>query len=133
MFSLEIEDQLPEMVGDRERIEQVVVNIISNALKYTPSGGQVRVTVGKEEQDKVFVKVKDNGIGIPQEDIPRLFERFLQGWTKHALVSGAARGLVSRLQKRLSSITKGKLSVESELDHGTTVTITLPTNLPLPE
>jgi len=131
-FSLEIEDKLPEMVGDRERIEQVVVNIISNALKYTPAGGKVGVTVAKKEQDQVFIRVEDNGIGIPKEDIPRLFERFYRVDKARSRERGGT-GLGLAIAKEIVDYHKGQIEVESELDRGTTVTITLPTNLPLPE
>ena len=61
--------------GDRSRIEQVVMNILSNAIKYTPDGGQIDVTTGLRG-DRVWVRVRDTGIGIPEKDLPRLFERF---------------------------------------------------------
>lgn len=76
MILVETEPNLPPMVGDRERIEQVVVNILSNAVKYTPSGGRIRLTAQRAGANHVRVTVEDNGVGIPADDVPRLFERF---------------------------------------------------------
>ncbi len=131
-FTLRLEDDLPEMVGDRERIEQVLINIISNALKYTPPGGEVRVTAGSKGENQVYVSVEDNGIGIPKEDIPRLFERFYRVDKARSRERGGT-GLGLAIAKEIVEYHKGQIMVESELDRGTTVTITLPTNLPLPE
>ena len=67
------------MVGDRERIEQVVVNILSNAVKYTPSGGRIRLTAQRAGANHVRITVEDNGVGIPQNKLSEIFERFSQG------------------------------------------------------
>ncbi|MCX7614275.1 MAG: cell wall metabolism sensor histidine kinase WalK, partial [Clostridiales bacterium] len=113
-------------------IEQVVVNIISNSLKYTPPGGQVKVSVGNKGQDQIYIKVEDNGIGIPKEDIPRLFERFYRVDKARSREKGGT-GLGLAIAKEIVEYHKGQIVVESELDHGSTFAITLPTNLPLPE
>lgn len=74
-MTLTEEDDIPDVNGDRERIEQVVTNIVSNAVKYTPDGGKIEIHVGKSGKN-VYVRVSDNGIGIPEKDLPRLFDRF---------------------------------------------------------
>ena len=61
--------------GDQERIEQVIMNIVSNSIKYTADGGIISMTAGTTGK-YVYVKVSDNGVGIPEKDLPRLFERF---------------------------------------------------------
>ncbi|MDP4109608.1 MAG: ATP-binding protein [Bacillota bacterium] len=132
IFTLDFQDNLPDMVGDRERIEQVIVNIISNALKYTPVGGTVAVSAGSLKENKVFLKVKDNGIGIPKEDIPRLFERFYRVDKARSRERGGT-GLGLAIAKEIVEYHKGRIVIESELDRGTEVTVTLPTNLPLPQ
>ncbi|MDO5142610.1 MAG: ATP-binding protein, partial [Eubacteriales bacterium] len=73
---VEVPDDLPAIVGDRERIEQVVVNILSNAVKYTPPGGHIRLAAGAIAGRRVRITVEDDGVGIPAADVPRLFERF---------------------------------------------------------
>ena len=72
---LEIEENLPNIIGDRERILQVMMNVVSNAIKYTPDGGSIRISAGRL-RERVWMEVEDNGIGIPAADRPRIFERF---------------------------------------------------------
>ena len=72
---LRLEPDLPTIVADRERVLQVMMNIVSNSIKYTPNGGHILVSAGREG-DRVWMQVDDDGIGIPAKDRPRIFERF---------------------------------------------------------
>ena len=74
-LELSLEPGLPEVLADRERIMQVMMNIVSNSIKYTPDGGQIQISAGCSG-DRVWMQVDDNGIGIPSADRPRIFERF---------------------------------------------------------
>ena len=74
-FSVNIKNELPEIYGDKARIEQVLINMISNAFKYTRDGGVISIVAGRRD-DIVWVSVRDNGIGIPEEDVPKVFDRF---------------------------------------------------------
>ena len=74
-MKLRMEPGLPQVRADRERIMQVMMNIVSNSIKYTPDGGQIRISAG-QNGGRVWMQVDDNGIGIPAEDRPRIFERF---------------------------------------------------------
>jgi two-component system phosphate regulon sensor histidine kinase PhoR len=74
-FKVEIADELPAVYMVREQIKQVLINLIDNAIKYTPEGGEIKINV-EEEGDKVYFSVKDSGIGIPKADQERIFERF---------------------------------------------------------
>ena len=74
-MKLRLEPDLPAIVADRERVLQVMMNIVSNSIKYTPNGGHILISAGREG-DKVWMQVDDDGIGIPQKDRPRIFERF---------------------------------------------------------
>ena len=74
-MKLRLEPGLPTIVADRERVLQVMMNIVSNSIKYTPNGGHILVSAGREG-DRVWMQVDDDGIGIPQKDRPRIFERF---------------------------------------------------------
>lgn len=124
-FSLEFLGDVPDMFGDRERIEQVVVNILSNAVKYTPDGGEIHISAGASDDHTVFIKVSDNGIGIPEEDIPRLFERFYRVDKARSRERGGT-GLGLAIAKEIVEYHRGTISVESRVDAGTTVTIRLP-------
>ncbi|MBR7142578.1 MAG: HAMP domain-containing protein [Clostridia bacterium] len=122
---------LPEkidMVGDRERIEQVAVNILSNAIKYTPEGGQIRLS-GLLENGHAVIVVKDNGIGIAQEDIPRLFERFYRVDKSRASESGGT-GLGLAIAQEIVAAHHGDIRVQSELGQGTEIRVYLPLQLP---
>ncbi len=122
--NLELEWRLPPIRGDRSRIEQVLMNILSNAIKYTPDGGQINVYSGHTD-DNVWVKVQDTGIGIPKEDMPRLFDRFYRVDKARSRESGGT-GLGLSIAKEIVTRHGGEILVDSELGKGTTVTVVLP-------
>ena len=117
-------ENLPDVNGDRERIEQVVMNIVSNAIKYTPDGGKIDITVGQSGKN-VFVRVSDNGIGIPEKDLPRLFERFYRVDKARSRESGGT-GLGLSIAKEILNQLKGDIRIESVYGEGTDAIITLP-------
>ncbi len=110
--------------GDKDRLEQVVINIVSNAIKYTPEGGKVQVVCGTGFAE-AFVRVIDNGIGIPKKDLPRVFERFYRVDKARSRESGGT-GLGLAIAKELVELHGGKINIESRENKGTEVTITLP-------
>jgi signal transduction histidine kinase len=120
----EIEPDLPWLVADRRRIKQVLINLVSNALKFTPPGGQVAVVCRRTPQG-LALAVSDSGIGIAPEDIPKVLERFGQvdspQQRKH---TGTGLGLP--LSRELAQLHGGDLTLESAVNVGTTVTVTLP-------
>ena len=81
---------LPQIRADRERIIQVMMNIVSNSIKYTPDGGEIHISAGRSG-DRVWMQVDDNGIGIPAEDRPRIFERFYRVDKARSRQSGGHR------------------------------------------
>ena len=125
---VEAPDDLPQIVGDRERIEQVVVNILSNAVKYTPSGGHIRLAACALAGNRVRITVEDDGVGIPAADVPRLFERFYRVDKARSRAAGGT-GLGLAIAKEIVEQHEGKIALASEYGKGTTVTITLPTDL----
>ncbi len=124
-LTVAVPEGLPEVNGDRERIEQVLMNVISNAIKYTPDGGHIRVRAGARGQ-KVWACVEDNGIGIPEKDLPQLFERFYRVDKARSRESGGT-GLGLSIAREILNQHKGDIRIESVYGEGTTVTVTLPT------
>lgn len=109
--------------GDQFRLKQVFINLINNAILYTPNQGKITVTA-EDQHDSVIVKVKDTGIGIEKQEIPRVFERFYRVDKARTRNSGGT-GLGLAIVKHLIEVHKGTISVESEIGKGTAFTITL--------
>jgi two-component system sensor histidine kinase VicK len=110
--------------GDRDKMERVVTNIVSNAVKYTPEGGRIKVVCGAKYAE-AYITVEDNGIGIPKADLPRIFERFYRVDKARSRESGGT-GLGLAIAKELCEMHGGKIKIDSEEKKGTKVTITLP-------
>ncbi|MBN8191746.1 PAS domain-containing protein [Bacillus sp. NTK074B] len=108
---------------DSYRLKQVFINLISNAIVYTPKGGDVWITL-EEDQGKVYVRVKDNGMGISPEELPRIFERFYRVDKARSRNSGGT-GLGLAIVKHIIEAHEGDIKVESELNQGTTFTVSL--------
>lgn len=123
-MTLTCEGDIPDVNGDRERIEQVITNIVSNAVKYTPDGGKIDMLVGTSGKN-VFVRVADNGIGIPEKDLPRLFDRFYRVDKARSRESGGT-GLGLSIAQEILNQHKGSIEISSEYGKGTSVLITIP-------
>ena len=123
-MTLHSEGQIPDVNGDRERIEQVITNIVSNAVKYTPDGGKIEIHVGKTGKN-AYVRVSDNGIGIPEKDLPRLFDRFYRVDKARSRESGGT-GLGLSIAQEILKQHKGNIRIDSVYGEGTDVRITLP-------
>lgn len=110
--------------ADKDKISQVMVNLLSNALKYTPEGGRVEVKV-KGAEDITEISVKDTGNGIPEEDLPYIFERFYRAdKSRNRLTGGAGIGLT--ITKAIVEAHKGKIQVQSKVNEGTEFIVLLP-------
>ncbi len=116
--------EIPDFYGDRDKIEQVLYNVISNAIKYTPNGGKINIRAGKFYGD-FFVEVKDNGIGIPEQDLDRIFERFYRVDKARSRELGGT-GLGLSISKSIIDAHGGTIKVESKVGVGTKVIIFLP-------
>jgi two-component system phosphate regulon sensor histidine kinase PhoR len=113
-------------LADRDRLEQVLLNLLENSLMYTPSGGQVEVGV-QESGDMVVVSVEDNGIGIPPDDLPRIFERFYRvDRARSRKLGGTGLGLA--IVKHIVDAHGGRVWVESAVGKGSTFYFTVKKN-----
>ena len=117
-----VEEELPELAGDRRLLAQLLDNLVSNAVKFTPAGGSV--TVGASgDGEEVVIDVVDTGPGIPADEVPRLFDRFFRASTA-ADVPGTGLGLA--IAKVIVEAHGGSIGVESELGVGSTFRFVLP-------
>jgi len=116
---------LPLVLADRDRLSQILINLVDNAVKYTPKGGHVTVDGRATEEGFIEVAVRDTGVGIPKADLPRLTERFYRVDKARSRDLGGT-GLGLAIVKHLVLAHGGELDIESELWKGTTVRFTLP-------
>ncbi len=120
---LDVPTQLPDIVADRERILQVMMNIVSNSIKYTPDGGHITISAG-QTGSRVWMMVDDDGIGIPEEDRPRIFERFYRVDKARSRQSGGT-GLGLSIAKEIMDRHKGALELLDKEGPGLAVRLEL--------
>ncbi|MBI4634200.1 MAG: PAS domain-containing protein [Deltaproteobacteria bacterium] len=122
------DDSLHPIRGDRDRVFQVLLNILDNAVKFTAQGGKIAIGASIANGDYVVVKIADNGMGIPQSDIPRLGERFYRvdkARSRELGGTGLGLSIVKHLMKRMD----GRIEIESRLGAGTTVSLFFPVSV----
>ena len=112
--------------GDRVRLEQVGANLLDNAVKHTPAGGEINVEVGRDG-DRALLRVRDTGSGIPPDELPRIWDRLFRGDTSRA---DRGLGLGLSLVKAVVEAHGGSVSVTSEPRRGSTFTVSLPLSGP---
>jgi K+-sensing histidine kinase KdpD len=120
-----IDDALPQIMGDEKLLDELFTNLISNAVKYTPREGNVQVSLLKEDQNWVRLEVADTGIGIPKEDISRLFTEFFRAENAKAFAEEGT-GLGLAIAKEIVDFLHGSISVESQVGQGTRIRCLLP-------
>lgn len=118
----------PHIYADKDSVEQIIVNLVSNSIKYTPEGGDIKVYVGAIDGNAYF-KVVDNGMGIPAKDLDRIFERFYRVDKARSRKMGGT-GLGLSIVKELVDANQGTIDIKSIVNQGTEVIVTLPTKAP---
>ena len=121
-FETRVDPNLPQASADRDRVEQVLLNLLYNAIKFTPPGGQVSVNA-KTQGDYLIVSVSDTGVGIPTDDLPRVFERFYKADRARA---GGGTGLGLAIAKHIIEAHHGRIWVDSVEGKGSTFSFSLP-------
>jgi two-component system sensor histidine kinase BaeS len=116
-----------QMIGSAARLHEVIENLLTNALKYTPAGGQVTLEVAPQGA-RALLRVTDTGQGISSEDLPQIFDRFFRGQQAIDTASGTGIGLT--VAAALVHAHNGDIEVSSQPGEGTEVTITFPAGLP---
>lgn len=115
-----IEEDIPLVLIDSNRIKQVLINLLDNAFKFTNLGGKVELLISKDDEN-LYIVVRDNGCGIAKEDLPRIKEKFYKGKT-----SKSKNGIGLSICDEIIKLHKGSLDFVSEVDEGTEVKVTLP-------
>jgi len=130
----EIQPGVPPLRQDQARVQQILNNLLSNAIKFTPEGGRITVSARRGEQDELVLRVCDTGVGIAEEDLGTIFQKFRQGG--NALADGDAMtreysgtGLGLSIVQELCKLLGGDVSAESRLGKGSTVPVRLPWTL----
>lgn len=127
--NITMEENLPEDIppirADRDRVFQILLNILDNAVKFTPEGGAIKITAAQKDDDSVAVRIADTGIGIPKNELPRLGERFYRVEKTRSRDSGGT-GLGLSIVKHLMAAHGGRMEIDSTLGQGTTVLLFFP-------
>ncbi len=118
-------NDVPKIKGDRDSLERVFTNIISNALKYTPTGGKIQIFSSTVYSD-ILIKVSDTGIGISKEQLPNIFDRFYRVDKARSRDKGGTGLGLAIAKQTIESAFHGKILISSELNKGTDVTVTIP-------
>src|SRR5262249_37452221 len=122
-LQVDIDPQLGELVGDERKVKQVVLNLLANAVKFTPEGGRISLTARRRD-GLVEIAVTDTGVGIAPEDQAAIFEEFRQVGSDARKQEGTGLGLT--LAKKFVELHGGRIWVESAVSRGATFTFTLP-------
>ncbi|MBP3966863.1 cell wall metabolism sensor histidine kinase WalK [Paenibacillus lignilyticus] len=123
--SVRVEDAITSIWLDRDQIDQVLDNLVSNAIKYTLDGGRIEIAARRLEPASVAISVKDTGIGIPKRDLGRIFDRFYRVDKARSRNMGGT-GLGLSIAREIVKAHGGSIALDSELNEGTTVTVILP-------
>jgi two-component system, NarL family, sensor histidine kinase BarA len=130
-LEMEIQPGLPMMRQDQNRVQQILNNLLSNAIKFTPEGGRITITAGRAEPNELLLQVSDTGVGIAEEDLETIFQKFRQGG--NAITDGdsmareySGTGLGLSIVKELCKLLGGEVKAESRLGKGSIFTVRLP-------
>jgi signal transduction histidine kinase len=122
-LAMDLQSNLPRAVYDNDRILQVLINLLNNAIKFTPEGGRILLSASRDEEHLVL-KVSDTGYGIPKDELSRIFDQFYRVYRPGKEIKGTGLGLA--IVNKIVTAHGGRIEVESELDKGTTFTVFLP-------
>jgi len=120
-LNLEVDDDLDLIRADRNRLKQVMINILDNSLKYTPEGGEIKISA-QSKKEEILISIEDTGVGIPEDDLHRVKEKFYK-----ARSSFSGNGLGLAICDEIIKMHNGRFEISSILGEGTKVDIFLPT------
>lgn len=120
-----VPETLPRLKGDERFLKQIVINLLTNAIKFTDKGGRVTISAERDRADSLKLVVSDTGTGISAEDLPKLTQPFFKASSSKRISCGAL-GLGLAITSELVELHEGELSIQSKVDVGTTITCTFP-------
>jgi len=123
-MEIHMDKEAPKILADPARLLEVVENVMTNAIKFTPSGKKIKIYV-KKAKGGVELSIQDEGVGIPKQELPRLFDRFAR-LSPQATSGEKGTGLGLSICKQIVDLHKGKIEVQSEVGQGTLITVFLP-------
>jgi signal transduction histidine kinase len=126
-LATDVDRGLPPLQGDRNRLKQLLLNLLTNAVKYNQRGGRVEIRL-QRQADEAVLEVGDTGRGIPRDALPHVFERFFRVPDQEGRVGGTGLGLA--IAKRIAESHRGRIEVASEVGRGSTFTVHLPLGAP---
>lgn len=127
-LQVEIDESLPEIMVDAERMTRVILNLLNNAIKFTPSGGNVAIKAYRDDKHRIYIAVSDTGEGIPTESQSRIFDKFFQ-LESSGRKRRSSSGLGLAYCKMMTEAHGGSISVDSKPGMGSTFTVVLPSTL----
>src|SRR5438874_518272 len=125
---VDVPPDLPTVPADRVRLQEALYNLLDNAVKYSPEHGEIRLTA-RQRDEEIVLSVRDSGIGIGKEDLPRIFERFYRADKARTAENIRGTGLGLAIVKHVAHLHGGHVEAESELGKGTTIRVVLPVRM----
>lgn len=125
-MSVDVATTVPVILADETRLEEILHNLLDNAVKYSPEKGEIRLHAEQCDDDEIALSVSDSGVGIGKNDLPRIFERFYRADKARSPESIRGTGLGLSIVKHIAQRHGGRVEAESELGHGTTIRVILP-------
>ncbi len=122
---VDVPPDAPTIRADRTRLQEVLCNLLDNAVKYSREHGEIRL-MARRRDDQIVLSVSDNGIGISKEDLPRIFERFYRADKARSTENIRGTGLGLAIVKHVAQLHGGRVEAESEIGNGTTIRVVLP-------
>ena len=123
-FDMVLPAKLPTIKVDKDKFTVVLVNLLGNAAKYTPNGGRIAMTV-RAIDDQLFIEIQDSGVGIAEEELPRIFDKFFRS-SDPRVVEQTGTGLGLSFADEVVRKHRGSINVTSEIDKGSTFTVVIP-------
>jgi K+-sensing histidine kinase KdpD len=122
-ITVQFPTEFPTIVGDQKRLEQVFYNLLENAIKYSPEGGEIRIS-GQVRSEQIIICVQDQGAGIAREDMPHVFDRFYRADEAAKNTKGAGLGLY--LSRAVVEAHQGRIWVEPRTEGGARICFSIP-------